>query len=167
MRSWSKVAAVGLLLAAGFGCYPPMQEVTSGPDVDAIRAASAAEFASLVAGDADAHLAVMTEDCVVLPPGEPAAVGHEAVAAWNAEFTGMFDVTGGYTGSEVVVLGDWAIERYTGEVTLTPAEGEAATATFKGIHIYQRQADGSGRSRRTSGTWTLRSSGRSRTRVTT
>jgi ketosteroid isomerase-like protein len=70
-------------------------------------------------------------------------VGHEAVAAWNAEFTGMFDVTGGYTGSEVVVLGDWAIERYTGEVTLTPAEGEAATATFKGIHIYQRQADGS------------------------
>ena len=143
MRSWSKVAAVGLLVAAGLGCYQPMQEVTSGPDVDAIKAVSAAEFAALVAKDVDAHLATMTEDCIVLPPNEPAVVGHEAVAAWQADFTGMFDVAGGYTGSEVVVLGDRAIERYTGEVTLTPAEGEAATVTFKGIHIYQRQADGS------------------------
>jgi uncharacterized protein (TIGR02246 family) len=143
MRSWSKVAAAGLLLAAGLGCYQPMQEVTSGPDVDAIRAVSAAEFAALVAEDADAHLATMTEDCVMLPPGEPAVVGHEAVAAWDAEFSEMFDISGGYTGSEVVVLGDWAIERYTGEITVTPAEGDAATETIKGIHIYRRQDDGS------------------------
>ncbi len=143
MRSWSKVAAVGVLLAAGLGCYQPMQEVTSGPDVDAIRAVSAAEIAALVAEDMDAHLATLTEDCIMLPPNEPAVVGHEAIAEWHGGFIEMFDIAGGYTGSEVVVLGDWAIERYTGEVTVTPAEGDAATETIKGIHIYRRQADGS------------------------
>jgi uncharacterized protein (TIGR02246 family) len=111
--------------------------------VDAIKAVSAAEFASLVSEDVDAHLATMTEDCVMLPPGEPAVVGHEAIAAWSAAFGELFDASGGYTGSEVVVLGDWAIERYTGEVTFTPAGGEGAPVTFKGIHIYRRQADGS------------------------
>jgi uncharacterized protein (TIGR02246 family) len=120
-----------------------MQEVTSGPDVDAIRAVSAAEFAALVAEDADAHLATLTEDCIMMGPNEPAVTGHEAIAAWHADFSEMFDIAGGYTGSEVVVLGDWAIERYTGEVTLTPAGGDAATETIKGIHIYQRQDDGS------------------------
>jgi ketosteroid isomerase-like protein len=144
MRSWIKVGAAGLILAAGLGCYQPMQEATSGPDVDAIKANSAAEFASLVNKDADAHLATMTEDCIVMPPNEPAVVGHEAVAAWNTAFGEMFDVSGGYTGSEVVVMGDWAIERYIGEFTMTPVGGgEAATETFKGIHIYKRQADGS------------------------
>lgn len=143
MRSWSKVGAVGLLLVASLGCPQPMQEATSGPDVDAIKAVSAAEFAALTSEDVGAHLATMTDDCVLLPPNEPAVVGHEAVAAWHAAFNEMFDIAGGYTGSEVVVLGDWAIERYTGEATLSPATGEAATATFKGIHVYKRQADGS------------------------
>ena len=140
MRSWSKVAVVGLLCAAGFGCYQPMQEVTSGPDVDAIKAVSAAEFAALVAEDVDAHLAVLTEDCILLPPGEPAVMGLEAIATWSAAFGEMFDVSGGYTGSEVVVLGDLAIEHYTGEMTI---EGAPGPVTFKGIHVYDRQADGS------------------------
>jgi uncharacterized protein (TIGR02246 family) len=144
MRSWIKVGATGLILAAGLGCYQPMQEATSGPDVDAIKAVAAAEFEALVNKDAEGHLATMTEDCVVLPPNEPAVVGHDAVAAWNAAFGEMFDISGGYTGSEVVVMGDWAIERYTGEATMAPAGGgEGASHTFKGIHIYKRQADGS------------------------
>ncbi len=51
-----------------------------------------------------------------------------------------------YTGSDVTVAGDWAIERYVGTVMMTPkAGGETITETIKGIHIYRRQPDGSWR----------------------
>ncbi len=142
MKSQVRVAAVALLLAAGIGCQP-MQEATSGADVDAIRAVSAAELGSLVAGDLEAHMATLAEDCIVMGPNEPAQMGHEAVAASQAAAMEMFDIEAEYTSSEIVVLGDWAIETYTGTGTFTPKDGsEGMTDTFKGIHVYKRQADG-------------------------
>ena len=144
MRSWSKVGAVALLLAAGLGCYQPVQEATTGADVDAINAVREAEWAAIVAGDVDAHLAVMTDDCIMMPPDEAVVVGHEAVRAWGEEFFAMFEIAGAYTGAEIVVVGDWAIENYTGALTITPKDGgEAAMETIKGIHVYRRQGDGS------------------------
>ena len=58
MRTWSKVGAVALLLAAGLGCPQPVQEATTGADVDAINEVREAEFAAFVAGDAEALLAI-------------------------------------------------------------------------------------------------------------
>ncbi len=58
--------------------------------------------------------------------------------------TEQFDLTVNYTSSDLTVSGDWSSEYYTGNVTMTPkAGGEAIRETIKGIHIYQRQADGS------------------------
>ena len=144
MKSWTKVGAVGLLLAAGLGCPQPVEEAITGADVDAINEVREAEWAAIVAGDVEAHLATMTDDCIMMPPNEEAVVGHEAVRAWDEAFIEMFEIAGEYTGSEVVGAGDWAIENYTAAMTLTPRDsGEAAMETIKGIHVYRRQADGS------------------------
>ena len=143
MNTKWKVAAVALLLTVGLGCPQPMQEATSGPDVDAINEVRAAEFAAMAAGDIEAAVAVFTDDCVLMPPNGAAVVGHEALGAWVQAFTEMGAIGGEYTGSDVVVLGDWAIERYTATMTVTPPGGETAEETIKGIHTYRRQADGS------------------------
>jgi ketosteroid isomerase-like protein len=101
-------------------------------------------MASLTAGDVEAHLAILTDDCIMMPPGDQAVVGHEAVRAWSEAFVAMFELSGEYTGSEIVVVGDWAIENYTAALRITPRDGgEAAMETIKGIHVYRRQADGS------------------------
>jgi hypothetical protein len=55
-------------------------------------------------------------------------------------------VNGRYTDAKITVNGDWAIERYTGVLRVTPKTGGAATEdVIKGIHIYHRQPDGSWR----------------------
>jgi uncharacterized protein (TIGR02246 family) len=137
----SLVAATAVVLLSAGYCEPAG---LSEADVNAINDVREAEMASISAGDVDAHLAVMTDDCLVMPPGGEAVVGHEAVRAWSEAFIEMFEIAGEYTGSEVVGAGDWAIENYTATLTLTPrAGGEAAMETIKGIHVYRRQADGS------------------------
>ena len=43
----------------------------------------------------------------------------------------------------MVVSGDLAVHRFTGELTLTPkAGGDAVTEAIKGLHVLRKQADG-------------------------
>jgi ketosteroid isomerase-like protein len=67
-------------------------------------------------------------------------------AWWNGMLT-QATLTARYTSSEVTVSGDWAVDRYTGEITITPKAAGAApmTETIKGVHVLQRGADGSWR----------------------
>lgn len=112
--------------------------------VDAINEVREAEAATLNTAMLENLANVYAADVLMMPPGEPAVTGREAATAWFSDFVEMFDVNLDYTSSDVTVAGDWAIERYTGTATMTPKEGgEAATETIKGIHIYQRQPDGS------------------------
>ena len=98
------------------------------------------------AGDLEGSLAVYTEDCAMLPPNEPLLNGHEALRSWFEGFYEQFNVNGRYTSSDVVVAGDWAIERYAGIFTFTPkAGGEPIDDALKGIHIYRRQPNGTWR----------------------
>ena len=56
------------------------------------------------------------------------------------------EIAAEYTSSDIVVAGDWAFEHFSGNLTTTlKAGGEPIVETLKGIHIYQRQADGSWR----------------------
>ncbi len=87
---------------------------------------------------------VYAADVIMLPPNQPAVMGQEASREWFATFVEMFEANLEYTSSDVTVAGDWAIERYTGTVTMTPRDGgETVTETIKGIHIYRLQPDGS------------------------
>lgn len=119
---------------------PPMDTAADEAAVNAVREA---EVAAIASGDASG--AYLSADAVMMPPGEPAVVGIEAIRAWAGEFLGMFEsVEPSYTESEITVSGDWAVERYAGTITMTPGGGgEAMTEAMKGIHVYRREPDGS------------------------
>jgi uncharacterized protein (TIGR02246 family) len=118
------------------------------PDMAAIEQAIQAvrdqEIAGFNSGNIDQTLAVVTADGYLMPPNEPAKVGHDAARAWAQALFEQFTANVRYTGTNITVAGDYVIERYTAELTITPKAGGAAmTEAIKGIHIYQRQADGS------------------------
>ena len=112
-------------------------------DVDAVNAVSEAEAEPIFAGDADAMVALFTEDCVIMAPNEPQKMGHDGVRAWLDDLVSEFEVSGGYTDTEVTVVGDTAIQRYYAEMQLTPkAGGDRVTVSMKGLHVMKRQSDG-------------------------
>ncbi|MHC4611278.1 MAG: YybH family protein [Planctomycetota bacterium] len=102
------------------------------------------EIATLMAGQADDMASGYTADVAFMPPNSPLLTGREAVMSWAVTTAAAYEISVEYTGSEVTVAGDWAIERYSGAFTFTPkAGGEPITDTMKGIHVYQRQPDDS------------------------
>lgn len=147
-----RLVSVLVLLFFTAACERQAEEVASAACTDptgsadtemqAVEAARDQEVAVFTSGDTS--LPHAADDVVIMPPGEPMVVGIEAARAWAADFMGRFTInTLDYTDSDIVLTGDWAIERYTGAVTLTPTGGETISETIKGIHIYQRQGDGS------------------------
>ena len=133
-------------VAAALACAPAGESaapmVDTAADEAAVAAVRAAEVASINSGSMD--MSHMTADAVSMPPGEPAIMGTEALTAWLTEFMNAVTPNVTYSTSNFMVSGDWAIEPYAGTLTLTPKDGGAATTEgLKGIHIYQRQADGS------------------------
>jgi ketosteroid isomerase-like protein len=103
----------------------------------------------------DANLPHLADNAVLMPPNEHAVVGIEASRAWATEFFDQFTFSVlDYTDKHIVVAGDVAIERYSGSTTFAPNDGgdpasgppehhPSFSGTFKGIHVYERQTDGS------------------------
>ncbi len=137
-----RLTALVLFPLIAASCVPAVDVEADRAAIEAMRAA---EGAAVAAGDVDAMTALHADDIVVMPPNEPMASGADAVRAWGENFMGMFSATvSSYTSDDIVIMGDVAIERYSGLFTLTPkAGGDSMAETIKGIHVYQRQADGS------------------------
>jgi ketosteroid isomerase-like protein len=134
----------GLAVIALLACAQNAQPPDTAADVDAINQVREREIAAFSGGDIDGVLAVFATDALIMPPNEPAVNGHDAMRTWAQGMWDQFTVSGRYASSNVTVAGDWAIEQYTGSLTLTPkAGGVAMEEQFKGIHIYRRQPDGS------------------------
>lgn len=74
------VIAVGLVALAG--CKPAAVDTTA--DVAEVKAGSRAWVAAYTAGDAEGVAALYTADAVVMPPGAPTAVGHDAIRDYIA-----------------------------------------------------------------------------------
>jgi len=130
-------------------CAPAAEEAveeatTTEADLNAISEVREQEMAAINAANVEGFLTVLTEDVIVMPPNEPAINSKDAVESWTQSLLDRFAVQADYTSSDIVVAGDWAFEHFSGNWTLTPkAGGEPIAETFKGIHIYQRQSDGS------------------------
>ena len=140
-----------LTLIAGFGCQPASQQ----PDPEAKAAAMAADRAAIDklrgdyqsafnSNDGSAVGAYFTESAVSMPPNHEALKGKQAIA----DFTGaMFEGMGAeltISSEEVELAGDWAFERGSYTMKLTPKkEGEAMAEKGKYIVILQKQTDGS------------------------
>ncbi len=137
-------AAAVLFMGAAAGSAAQKPAVDNAADVAAIAALSNREMASFSAGTVDTSMALLTDDAVMLPPNEPMLSGNAAIRKWATDMVNQYTVSGKYSDRKVIVSGDWASERFAGELTLTPKAGGAAiTEKVKGIHILRRQPDGS------------------------
>jgi uncharacterized protein (TIGR02246 family) len=119
------------------------EQSTNQADVDAINNVHAAHIAALNDGDVNAWVAAFTEDGVQMPPNAPANLGRESIRAWSQAFLAPFRVEFTLAVDEVQVAGDWAFERGTYTITLTPkAGGEPMQDIGKYLTVYQLQPSG-------------------------
>jgi uncharacterized protein (TIGR02246 family) len=119
------------------------EQSTSQADIEAINHVRAAHIAALNNGDVNAWVAAFTNDGVQMPPNAPANLGRESIRAWSQAFLAPFRVEFTLAVDEVQVAGDWAFERGTYTITLTPkASSEPLQDIGKYLTIYQRQPGG-------------------------
>jgi ketosteroid isomerase-like protein len=136
---------VPILVALAAGCKATSSNATQNNDADvkAIDAVREHELTVMKAGALDSMGAVYGDDVDFMPPGEPAVQGLAAAKQWAGAMFAQMTMAGNYTSSRVTVSGDWAIDRYTANLSSTPKSGGAAMAeTIKGVHVLKRQPNG-------------------------
>ena len=116
------------------------EQATEPEGIDRTREA---HIAALNDGEADAWVACFAADAVQMPPNSPPNVGADSIRAWSGGLLAAFRPEFSLLPDEVQLAGaDWAFERGTYTITLTPkAGGEPIRDIGKYITIYQRQAD--------------------------
>ena len=141
------VIPVVCLLCLGFGCQKG-EELAEQPaaDVEADRVA----IKNLVnevekafnEGDLDAYMATFADDAIVIPPGESALIGKEAIRDWYNFDELSFDSK--IFSDEVEICGDWAFHRGRWQGSwVQQTTGEITRYESRSINIYRRQPDGS------------------------
>jgi ketosteroid isomerase-like protein len=149
MRARAHFLVVGFTLAVAAGCAPgnaTPEPVDTAADVAAINALREHEAEVINSGSSAALGEVYAPNIVMMAPNEPVQSGLAALTTWWDGMASQVTLSARYTSSEVTVSGDWASDRYTGEITITPKAGGAPmTETIKGIHVLQKGADGSWR----------------------
>jgi len=137
------IAVVALVALAAGGHGQPGTAAQSGTPADrqAISQIRNQEIASFSSGDVEQLLSLCTDDLVLMPPNEPTLVGKDAVRAWARAMYQEFKIQGSYTSTaDLRVVGDWAFERMSFKLTLTPVGGGAAMEDVgKGFHVYRRE----------------------------
>ena len=115
-------------------------------DLKAIDVVRDAHVAALNAGDARAWVAQFTDDAVQMPPNAPANVGGAKIASWSQAFLDQFRVHFALAVDEVRILGEWAFERGSYNISLTSkAGGQPMQDIGKYLTIYQRKPGGAWR----------------------
>lgn len=136
------VACAGVLAA----CTGPPAEVESeamGPDAEAVMETRQALHDALNRDDVDAIMARLTNDHVTLPPGEPVIGDLEALRRWHETRVAAVDYEGSLRSEELVMLGDWALDRWSAEINArSRADGSPVEDEAKGFWIWHRGSDG-------------------------
>ena len=137
-----RLSALALFPLIAVACAPAADVEA---DTAAIEAVREAEEAAATAGNVDAFMALIADDAMNMQPNGPPVVGADAIREWLEGFMETFTIEfNRYDTDEVIVSGDLAVERFSGVWTLTPTDGsDPVTETVKGLHVMQRQADGS------------------------
>ncbi|KPK62596.1 MAG: hypothetical protein AMS21_07390 [Gemmatimonas sp. SG8_38_2] len=95
------------------------------------------------ANDEETMMGLVADDLEMIPPGAQPVAGPDAHRALRGYFE-QFTVAVESSTIELAVGGDWALRRYSYEITLTPKTGgETIVDTGHGIHVFKRQTDGS------------------------
>ena len=137
------LSAVALAVVVG-ACAPPPPPDTTAADTAAINALRDAWVTAYNAADADAVANLYTEDAVDMPSQQPTASGRAAVRDLMASQFATGTAVATVTSDEMQLMGDWAFDRGTFTVNITPAAGGDPVMTGgRYIVILRRQADGS------------------------
>ena len=113
-------------------------------DVEAIKSVASQEVSAGSAGDLESFFSLLSDDIEIIPPNQPSVRGEQA-RQWLRDFLDQFTMQlEPYSNEEVVVAGNLAFHRFSFEWTVSPkGEGEPITERGAGIHIMERQQDGS------------------------
>jgi len=91
------------------------------------------------AGDIDRILQIAADDVEIMPPGQPALSGanaREFLQGFVSQFRADLQP---FRNEEIIMCGEWAIQRLTYEITLTPKSGgDPITESGDGFHIFRR-----------------------------
>lgn len=91
------------------------------------------------AGDIDRILQIVADDFEIMPPGQPAlsgAAGREFLQGFVRQFRADLQP---FRNEEIIMCGEWAIQRLTYEITLTPKSGgDPISERGDGFHIFRR-----------------------------
>jgi len=149
-RRFTLVIASTALLGFGIGCAQPVEQKPSAPDLAAIEASirSLDKDWSDAAGAKDLDKSTMdyADDGQFLSPGDPSAVGKDAIRkAWAGLFAapGYVSLTFAPTTVHVAEAGDVAYEIGNYELIMKDKKGKPATTKGKFVVVWKKQADGS------------------------
>ena len=118
---------------------------TTTDDEAAIRELLARGAVAETAGDVEGFIDLLTDDAMMLPHQQPAAIGIDAIRDWwQATLAqGSMENTAAVA-EEVQVLGDWAYLRVSySHIVTSKADGGSYTETGKSLWLVKRQQDGS------------------------
>jgi ketosteroid isomerase-like protein len=121
-----------------------MVETGANLDYQRILEITKEEVRAVEAGDLDKYLSLLSADAVFMPQNATVKAGEE-LRAWLRDFLGHFTIQyRHFAHEETIVRDDLACHTYTCSWIATPRSGgEPKPASFKGIHVFRRQADGS------------------------
>jgi ketosteroid isomerase-like protein len=140
-RAANAAACVAALLAA---CAPTEPQGSSlQEDLAAIASFNERYLEALNDEDIDAFSELTTEGHVLTPPGGRPIVGKAPIVEATGRSFAEFDVTEMWIPEETQLAGDWAYQRGSYDLLMTPRAGGASRA-IKGwfMRIYQRQPNG-------------------------
>ncbi|MDA2928036.1 SgcJ/EcaC family oxidoreductase [Acidobacteria bacterium AH-259-G07] len=148
MRSHLKIIALVSLGIALAACGPAPQvtetEAIVEADLDAIDSLRDEFLTAHNANEASRLAALYTDGAVLMPPNEESVTGKQGVESWYQANFDQFTAELTLSSEEVEVAGDWAFDRGTYTITLTPKDdGEPIEDNGKYIVILQKQPDNS------------------------
>ncbi len=112
-------------------------------DIRAIRQLAADWRAGWLAGDADALLALYAEEPVLMPQGQPAIVGKDAIRSIYQTVLKEVEIKSKGALMEVEASGDWGYFWSSYTLTATPkAGGKPIKGGGKSVFIVKRESRG-------------------------
>ena len=158
MRIFLSFLLVTLLFAISCTAPPAEEAVVDDTaqkeaDIQAFKEIDAKWDKAVFAGDADAFMALVTDDYIRMEPDEPAMVGKEAFRESQQSFFDKYSLQDSDNVIEEIRLaGDWAYVRGSWSGTIIPKGGrDPISSSDKWIDIRERQSDGSWKISRTCG----------------
>lgn len=139
-------AACIMLLTAAAACSGKTPEVKTA-DVTALRAgvdsAAGRLLVALRTNNSDSLVALLSDDALLMPPGEPPLKGKEAARAWFNQFLTQMKTTKlDITNREVLVDGEFATEIAGFVWTLQPVTGKPIVDNGNYIQVWRHMPDG-------------------------